>query len=79
MDAKVINGLYQKYFFLQEDFNENTDEVIYYDIDEQIMYASAKAGAEDWKLVFALTNCATRWAEFIVPEDESVVAGFMRQ
>ncbi len=79
MDAKVINGLYQKYFFLQEDFNEDTDEVIYYDIDEQIMYAYAKDGAENWKQVFALTNCATRWAEVIAPEDENVVAGFMRQ
>lgn len=78
MDADKIGEVFQEQTFLRGNFQQDTDEVLYYDVDKEILYSFQCIG-DDWKQVFVLTDCYKRWGECIHPDDGLVVEKFLNR
>lgn len=78
MDEKILKQLFQNDYFLQEQFNKETDELLYYDIKQEILYAYYCKN-KSWVQSFAFTDCSKRWVELIHEADGTMVERFLTE
>lgn len=71
-----IGELFEELSFLNENFQRDTDELLYYDMEKEILYAYQSI-EDAWEQVFVLTDCHKRWVECIHPNDGSAVEKFL--
>ena len=76
MDKDCIREVFQGQSFLKENFQHDTDELLYYDVDQEILY-SYQWIEDTWEQIFVLTDCYKRWVEVIHPDDGVVVEKFL--
>lgn len=76
MYEEKVGELFQKHAFLKESFQKDTDELMYYDKEQEIIYAYQWID-DGWENVFVMTDCRRRWTECIHPEDGERVQKFL--
>ena len=79
MNAKEAYEIFMEQTFLHEDFRRTTDELLFYDYKNDIMYAYKWLPDDTLERSFAATDCNNRWCEFMHPEDGFVVKVFMKK
>ena len=78
VNAERIGEVFQGQRFLKDNFQRDTDELLYYDVDKEILYSFQRI-EDSWEQVFVLTDCYKRWVECIHPDDGSVVEKFLNR
>ncbi|MCI8410470.1 MAG: EAL domain-containing protein [Lachnospiraceae bacterium] len=78
MNEKILIQLFQRDKILQEQFIEETDELLYYDIKKEILYAYSYKNKE-WIQSFVFTDCSKRWIELIHETDGAMVERFLTE
>lgn len=78
MNEEIVDRLFQNDDILQEQFKKEIDELIYYNIKQEILYAyTYKEGR--WVQTFVLTDCSRRWVEMIHEADGTTVERFLTE